>query len=217
MTAVTFLPGEEEAVPPSRSRRGFMLPALPPKFGERETAPPARKAPASSAHGSGLLRPPLPRKAPVWRLSGRMGTLCAARLQRAARTAPEARTKARRRPTLMRTWGQLPRRTTPSRGPEKTRSASAIPAAGRQGSPPFRRPQSAADSCSLSLPPKLGERETAPTQGSGLCRRASVSRLSAVPGERKLRLPFFPRSARPAFHGLRVPPFPVAADRFFAV
>ena len=143
MTAVTFLPGEEEAVPPARSR----------------------------------------------------GQL------------PRRGTKARRRPTLMRTWGQLPRRTTPSRGPEKTRSASAIPAAGRQDSPPFRRPQSAANSCSSPLPLKLGERETAPPQGSGLCRRASVSRPSAAPGERKLRLPFFPRSARPAFHGRRGPLF----------
>lgn len=213
MTAVTFRPGEEEAVPPSRSRRGFMLPTLPSKFGERETAP-ARKAPASSVTEAVCFVPLARLRSGVfpdgWERS-------APRSFKAPRTAPKAGTKVRRRPTLMRTWGQLPRRTTPSRGPGKTRTAASIPAAARQGSPPFRRPQNAADrapglfrrsSGNAKLPPPARLRPFPPDFRQPPFRR---------PRGCKLRLPFFPRSARPAFHGPRIPPFPGRRGPFFAV
>ncbi len=161
MTAVTFLPGEEEAVPPSRSRRGFMLPTLPSKFGERETAPP-RKAPTSSApRKRSASYPPPARKAPVRRLSGRMGTLRAALFQSAAGSsrggdqsppqtdshenmgpAPEADNAFRRS-----------EKNTVSRSHPRRRQTEllALPPS------PKRRGQG-----SLSLPSKLGKRETAP-------------------------------------------------------
>ena len=114
------------------------------------------------------------------------------------RTAPEAGTKARRRPTLMRTWGQLPRRTIPSRGPGKTRTAASIPAAARQGSPPFPPSPKRRGQGSRSLPPKFGERETAP-----LPRKAPVRRLSGRMGTLCAARPAFPGPRRPVFCRLK--------------
>ena len=187
-----------------------MLPTLPSKFGERETAP-ARKAPASSVTEAVCFVPLARLRSGVfpdgWERS-------APRSFKAPRTAPKAGTKVRRRPTLMRTWGQLPRRTTPSRGPGKTRTAASIPAAARQGSPPFRRPQNAADrapglfrrsSGNAKLPPP----RKAPTFSAGLPSAA----LPPSPGMQTAPAVFPPvrasrlsRSAHPAFPG---PPRPV--------
>ena len=185
MTAVTFRPGEEEAVPPSRSRRGFMLPTLPSKLGKRETAALPRARLRSGGFPDG------------WERS-------APHSYKTPRTAPEAGTKARCRPTLMRTWGQLPRRTIPSRGPEKTRTAAAIPAAGRQDSPPFRRPQT----------PRTAPRLCRRSSGNAPPPRKAPASAAGLPSA---ALPPPPENANCACRfspGPRVPPFTVAAARF---
>lgn len=160
MTAVTFRPGEEEAVPPSRSRRGFMLPTLPSKFGERETAP-ARKAPASSVTEAVCFVPPARLRSGVfpdgWERS-------APRSFKAPRTAPKAGTKVRRRPTIMRTWGQLPRRTIPSRGPGKTRSAAAIPAQADRAPRPSAVPKTPRTGLPVSSAEVRGTRNCPPAR-----------------------------------------------------
>lgn len=194
MTAVTFRPGEEEAVPPSRSRRGFMLPVSSAETrGTRNR--PARKAPTSAAGIPSVVFSP-PSRAKLrsgvfpdgWERS-------APRSFKTPWPAPEAGSKAGRRPTIMRTWGQLPRRTTPSRGPGKHGQP--------QPSPPQadRTPHPSAETRGTRNHPA----RKAPTSSAGLPSAA----LPPPPENANCACRFSP--------GPRVPPFTVAAARFFAV